>query len=240
MASRFAILFFGILVSFPLGEATGQMRAAYTAKTVEKRFSPSGVETETEFITDVVKSDGSQVKITRKIADTKQWVDVKTIIDLKSRQRIELEPLTESKTTSALSARYAQYLQTKPKACADGSSLERSQVQGQEAIRVQNDYNLPSGEVDRVERWLAPALDCFPLREKISRGPKSGPFTLKMTRDVTALTLGDPDPSLFQVKPNFKERSASEVAAEFKRKYPKLAEEGCGPCTATLPAETGH
>jgi hypothetical protein len=240
MASLPAFLFCGILVGFPPRDVSGQERAAYTARTVEKRFSPSKVETETEFITDAVRSDGSQVKITRKIAATKQWVDVKTIIDLKSKQRIELEPLTESRTTSALSARYAQYLQTKPKACAEGSSLERSRIRGQEVIRVQNDYNLPSGEVDRVERWLAPALDCFPLRERFSKGPKNGPLTLKMTRDVTTLTLGDPDPLLFQAAPNFKERSASEVAAEFKRKYPRLAEEGCGPCTTTLSAETSR
>jgi hypothetical protein len=239
MAIRFVVLSSGILMYFPSGNAFGEDRASYTVKTVEKRYSSSGVEIETQFITDAVRNDGSQVKIIRKIADTKQWVNVKTIIDLKSRQRIELEPLTESKTSSSLSARYVQYLQAKPKACSEGSSQEKSVVQGQEVIRMQNDYNLPSGEVDRVERWLAPALDCFPLREKFSKGPKNGPFKLKMTRDVTELTLGEPNASLFQVNPDFKERSASEVAAEFKRKYPKLAEEGCGPCTTTLSSETG-
>ena len=220
-----------LFVGFCLHESAGQERAAYTAKTVEKRFSSKG--TETEMITDAVRGDGSQVKIVRKIAATKQWVDVKTVIDLRSSQRAEFEPLTESKTTTPLSARYVQYLLTKPKSCGEGSNFERNKIFGQDVIKVQNEYNLPSGEVDRVERWLAPSLNCFSLRERLSRGPKNGPFVLKMTRDITELRLGEPEGALFLAPPDFKERSASEVAAEFKRRYPKLAEEGCTPCTTT-------
>jgi hypothetical protein len=238
-ALRIPALLIALFTGFCLHEAVGQEHAVYTAKTVERRFSANGVETEMEMITDAVRGNGSQVKIVRKIAATKQWVDVKTVIDLESKQRIEFEPLTESRTTSPLSARYAQYLLTKPKSCGEGSAPERDRIREQEVIKVQNEYNLPSGEVDRIERWLAPALNCFPLRERFSRGPKKGPFALKMTRDVTMLSLGEPDSKLFLALPGFKERTASEVAAEFKRKYPKLAEEGCGPCTTTPSAETG-
>ena len=233
MVPRTCLLLAGLFSGLFFHVALGQERAAYTAKTVEKRFSPSGEETETEFITDAVRSDGSQVKIVRKIAATKQWADVKTVIDLKSKQRFEFEPLTESRTTTALSVRYAEYLQTKPKSCTEGSTPQKERIHGQEVIKVQNEYNLPAGEVDRTERWLAPSLDCFPLRERFSRGSKGGPFVLKMTRDVTALIPGEPDPKLFLAPSNFKERTASEVAAEFKRKYPKLAEEGCTPCSTT-------
>ncbi|HVN81194.1 MAG TPA: hypothetical protein VMW38_19555 [Terriglobia bacterium] len=236
---RIPAVFIALFAGIFLLESAGQERAAYMAKTVERRFSPGGVETEMEMITDAVRDNGSQVKIVRKIAPTKQWVDVKTVIDLKSKERIEFEPLTESRTTSPLSARYVQYLLTKPKSCGEGSAAERDKILEQEVIKVQNEYNLPNGKVDRVERWLAPALNCFPLRERFSRGPKKGPFELKMTRDVTMLSLGEPDSKLFLSPPGFKERTASEVATEFKRKYPKLAEEGCGPCTTTPSAEAG-
>ncbi len=234
------ILLLGMAGGTRPGECRGQGRTAYTAKTVEKRFSPAGAETDTEFITEAVKSDGSQVKIVRKIAATKQWVDAKTILDVKARQRVELEPLTQSRTTSPLSTRYAQYLSAKPQSCGESAISEKTRIHGLEVLKVQNDYTLPSGEIDRVERWVAPVLDCFPLRERFSKGPKAGPFTLKMTRDVTSITRGEPNPSLFLPASQFKERSASEVAEEFKRKYPKLAEEGCTPCTTNLDPEGGH
>ncbi len=227
-------LMVGCLLNFIYpGPLYAQGRTPFSAKTIERRFSVTGSEDATETITEAFKSDGSQAKIVKKLAATKQWAEAKTLIDVPERKRTELEPLTESRTTTPLSARYADYLRVKPKSCGEGGALEKELIHGQAVFKVMNEYTLPNGEVDRVERWMAPGLDCFPLREKFSKGPKAGPFHLKLTREVTSLKVGEPDPSFFSVPAHFKERSASAVAAEFKRKYPKLAEEGCAPCTTT-------
>jgi hypothetical protein len=66
-----------------------------------------------------------------------------------------------------------------------------------------------------LEVWLAPHLNCFALEETIRSNGK-----VVTKRESLFLIPGEPPDYLFQIPPNYTERSPAQVFAEFARRFP--------------------
>jgi hypothetical protein len=80
----------------------------------------------------------------------------------------------------------------------------------------------PGGKKISVESWRAPALNCYPLREKLFLGDGNEKIVTHV-REVISVMPGEPDATLFQIPAGWTERSPSQVYAEFERRYPAYA-----------------
>ena len=140
------------------------------------------------------------------------------IWDVSSRHSIMLEPFTKSAMTQLLSPKEIADFVSSQKACSDAilsSSGDRSaeQLLGHPVVRVEE----TSSTIHTV-RWVAPDLDCFPLRQTVAL-LDSKHAGLHHDDVVTKIEEGNPPNSMFAVPPEYTERSPLEIQAEYARKY---------------------
>jgi hypothetical protein len=64
-----------------------------------------------------------------------------------------------------------------------------------------------------TQEWLAPGLDCLPLRVSAVMKNTDGSVFGRYTEEVSDIRLGEPDKSLFEVPAGLAEHSPSEVMA---------------------------
>ena len=88
----------------------------------------------------------------------------------------------------------------------------KSRMLGYEVVRVEEDMPALGSHYDA---WLAPALDCFALRETVTR------HKAYSVADTLTIIKGNPSPALFAIPAYYTERSPSEVGAEFARRFPE-------------------
>ena len=74
-----------------------------------------------------------------------------------------------------------------------------------------------SSRASTQEEWLAPELNCFPLRQ-VHRDSDAPVAPVRTTSQVLRITPGDPDEAMFRVPPNFTERSPREPHEEIARR----------------------
>jgi hypothetical protein len=110
------------------------------------------------------------------------------------------------------------------KCTSTDESTNRDTILGYEVVRVVQHVGDPDNMV-RTERWLAPALDCFPLKTVYSHG-KSEPnsYAVVNVREALQVTVGEPAPSLFEKPPGYEERSPSDRRREYYNRYPEAAQ----------------
>jgi hypothetical protein len=142
------------------------------------------------------------------------------ILDVRNSELVKLEPFTKSKTTVLLrSAADMQDELRKHDTCNAaglvGDSLVSANriwdtVLGYSVTQVVKRWN----DV-RLEKWVAPQLDCYPLRSHVS--DSRGPYE-EVT--VTKVEEVQPPDSMFEVPPGYTEASPSEVEALYTSKYP--------------------
>ena len=82
------------------------------------------------------------------------------------------------------------------------------------------------GQSIMVEEWLAPGLDCLPLRVSATLQDSNGSVIGRDVEDVSSVRLGEPDGSLFEVPSQLTERSPSQVMAAEKAARGEACE-GC-------------
>jgi hypothetical protein len=162
------------------------------------------------------RSDGSWVHSYDVTSPHGEMGRVVEYLDVRSRLFVHPEPFTKSKMTSHLSeSELPVYIQAAFEVC-DGTEKDESQPQsnilGYEVVRIVR--NLGYG-VDT--RWVAPALDCYPLESSVLF--RSGAHN---ETKVTSIQEGDPPDSAFQVPTDFVERSPEELQAVYAQKYPGL------------------
>jgi len=203
---------------------------AFTAKKVEKFYDPAGRLLTVEESLQAVRSDGSKLQIRRISLPNGQVAEQKALLDLSASKEVYTDGLTESVTTSGISARSAEALRRKPAHCGRVSNPARATLLGYEVVKVEKELPGPPGELRRAELWLAPALDCFPLKDTLFVGRPGGEVAATNFREVISVALGEPDPSLFEVPVHYVERSPSEVLREFQRRYPTLSARVCPTC----------
>jgi hypothetical protein len=194
---------------------------AFKASVVERNYR--GVDRQDAVVREyqhAVRSDGSEADVFRSIAPDGRPALMRIVVDPNQLRRIVADGLTESTTTTHLSQEYAESFKTKPSSCGAEPQAERRTYLGYETLRISRSVKSGSASTIVVEQWLAPALNCYPLRETYLR-PAEGRDPIVVTeREVTSVTPGEPDSSLFDIPSAYKERAPTAVFAEFARRYP--------------------
>jgi hypothetical protein len=192
---------------------------AFTATVVEQRLI-AGKEYEQENQLHAFRSDGSYVRILQRQTPNKEMVNVSWIVDANTGKSISIHPETETTMTSYLPK---EQLDTQFRAlnrsCSQGSSGEHRVIRGFDTVKTVQSIGAAPGDRSEIEEWKAPALDCFSLTQTLTQLAPDG-TEHKTIRTATFVILGEPAGSLFEVPSGFTERSPSEAAAEFARRFP--------------------
>jgi len=195
-------------------------RNPFTAFTLERYYDGSGALVRSYNSIYAVRSDGSWVRIWPWQDPNGRYVEIREIWDFSAKENIGIDGLTDSVTTWPLSDGQVAAFRIPDKTCADDLTLERATLLGYEVVKVQRQTLQTSRKfVERDEFWLAPALDCFRLREVLASGTIGGDIARTTEREVIFVIPGEPSPALFQIPPDYTERSPSQVAAEFARRF---------------------
>ena len=187
-------------------------RTPFTAHKITRMFDSDGIQKLTTIHTYAVRSDGSFVSLNQMSGS--KVVGVKVILDTSSKKRVAVDPLTESITTHPISIGHLRLFTSRANSCteAEATEAESGQFLG---YHVQKEVK--ESEVSRTERWVAPALNCYPLKKTFTviQNGVAGPHN---ESEIVAVIEGEPDPQLFEVPANFVERSPSEVLSEYERR----------------------
>lgn len=202
-------------------EAQNSSLQPFTATMKEVRFDAAGTERATEIYTYAMRSDGSSVKVVnREFPDGKRY-PMRLVMDLSGKKRISIDPSTQSTTTYVLSAFILKKTGSDFHSCMGGKLTPRPKIAGFETAYRNITYGKDPEIKNLGEEWVAPALNCFPLKQVIYRhGEKTGPHN-----EIEAITvvLGEPDSALFQIPADYAERSPRQVMEIYAKKFPAEA-----------------
>jgi len=144
------------------------------------------------------------------------------VVDPVSRKRVFIDGLTDSTVTTTLSKRIADSMREGTRSCSEAPHAEQSTLLNYDVIKVSKDLLPRAGKIyRRVESWVAPALDCYTLKQVLWYRVEPGPWTVANIRQVTRVELGEPNAGLGVIPPGYVERAPSEVQAEHRRRYNK-------------------
>lgn len=186
----------------------------FTAHIVEKHFIDMGA-TKPSRVNNIVfgrRSIGSEATVTSvKSPDELQDGQVVYILDVTSSKEIELESFTKSEMTFYL-PRSELTLRLDSSRCPANinESSEHSKMLNYDVVRTRTE-----GRSDAQEQWVAPYLSCFALKEIYSKN--GGAWNDKTVVDVTE---GEPPYSMFEIPPDYVERSPSQIAALWSAMFP--------------------
>lgn len=133
-------------------------------------------------------------------------------VDLRGRTAIVAEPFTRSRVTMHLSLAEVRERRAAARSGCLGIALDgapRSSFLGLEAA-----LTVRKSKTETVEVWLAPALNCFPLRKTFSMA--AGSRTEITTR---AISLSEPPASAFEPPLDYVERSPAQVQAAYRARF---------------------
>jgi hypothetical protein len=166
------------------------------------------------------RSDGSLVRsFIVKDSDSPDGSEGNAVFiwDVPSRQNIMLEPFTRSAMTQIRSPKEMADFLSSQEACSvaiPSESGDRSteKLLGYSVIRVEE-----TSTTMHIVSWVAPELDCFPLRQTVALldAKHAG---LHHDTVVTKIEERDPPNSMFVVPKDYTERSPLAIQAEFARK----------------------
>jgi hypothetical protein len=190
----------------------------FTAVMVQRHYMPGAVEPDhIENYIHAVRSDGSWVNVFDRQLANHEWGEVRVVLDVPSRKRVIIDPSTESLVSYPLSENGVRIRVTSPASCLSKANSGRATLMGYDVLKVSDDFPANGDEIRRSERWLAPGLDCFAVKETNTYGSASA--LNRTTRDALYITIGEPDPKLYQIPANYTERSPSELSAEHARRF---------------------
>ncbi|MEB2361380.1 MAG: hypothetical protein OZ929_08585 [Bryobacterales bacterium] len=201
-------------------------RVPFTLKMTEAMYGQAGPVRTLDY-TIAVKSDGSMSEVRSMVTPDGRLVEQKTVTDLAAKKKFLWDGLTESISTMHLPEQRVKALGSKRGTCTDDASAESGEMLGYKVVRVVKDWK--AHKPATTEAWLAPALDCYPLKEIVRVSPCEpggncdGTLMLATTREVTSVVPGEPSEAHFLIRPDAVERSPVEVMAEFQRRYPQVA-----------------
>ncbi|MCC7174408.1 MAG: hypothetical protein IT159_04360 [Bryobacterales bacterium] len=152
----------------------------------------------------------------------------RTVTDPRAMRRVDVDGITESLTTSAMTPRAAEQYLVRPGGCGARPGAPRLTVAGYEGVQVIRENPAPSlGGTMRFERWFATGLDCLELKSALYWPGPDGQARLAKETVVTSVAVGEPDSALFAIPASYIERSPSAVFAEFERRYPSVKKQPC-------------
>jgi len=209
---------------------TGRSLAPKALETRKKPFTATMVETRyhegktqpvyTEYYLFAVRGDGAQVRVFRRESPAHEWMEPKVIVDFAARKLVSVNPFAESVSTYSIGDGVVSVYPSQPKDACSNTNLERSIFVGFEVCKVRKELAGMAGVETSGEFLMAPALDCFALREEVTSGPVAG-SKHRTVREALFVIAGEPAASLFQIPSNYVERSPGEAAGVFERRYPQ-------------------
>lgn len=213
LAVSFLVIIIGLTWHSISAQSKG--RTPFTALKVTKLYDPNGIHRDTEIYLYAVRSDGSNVLVKQMAGN--QLQGTKTITDVILKRKITVDPLTESTTTYPIrSDDYLLRFTRRPARCTDDPNPERGTILGYEVVKVTR--RIEDANIVTIEEWVAPALDCYPLRSVTSLRAKDGTPGPRNEHEVVVVIPGEPEASLFEVPSNYTERSPSQVMSEWARR----------------------
>lgn len=145
------------------------------------------------------------------------------------------EELTESVTTYPLTHEGIAFMRPPSASCIEEGDTELGEgsALGFAVIKIRKKLLGPL-EMDTVlETWRAPALNCYSLYDRFQlRRPHQSRIITTNIHEVKSVKLGEPSSKLFETQTTFVERSPSQVAEEFNRRYPEDSKR-CSTCDGT-------
>lgn len=189
---------------------------------------PSGELVRTDETITARRSDGSTVECRWVKSPTGAIMEQRNVTDLAAGRIVVLDGLTDSMTTYPLTANQVAERRKIGTRC-DGEPA--GEILGYAVVRVDKELPGQRDELQKLESWLAPQLNCTPLKEVYYVGPAAGPVQVVNIREVIEVTLATPASSLFVIPSGYSERSPSEVVQEFDRRYQaSVAAPVCATC----------
>ena len=215
-----AVFLMGTIVAVRIGHSQRLARTAFTAQQTETFYVyPRGDVGKTEQSTYFARADGSESTLRSRIAPDGRPIDQRVIFDLRGKNRVVVDGLTSSITTTHLADPLVQRMQNKPGPCSSQPNPEGSKILGYEVVKVHEEMALPNGEKSFSDTWFAPALDCYPLKNILGRSPAGKGSIVTNVRQVTSVISGDPGEDGFVIPSGYLERKPSEIFAEYSQKY---------------------
>lgn len=204
-----AALTFGLLASLTSAGEEGRQPLVVTKRT--SFLDPSGVERLQHINTIAYRQDGSYAIFRRVRTESGPLGDVAEVVNVRDGSRTLIDYSTQSVSTTKLPEGAAARLALKP-SCGELTSRKGAEIQefqGFEAVREVFEKN-----GNRIERWVAPELDCVAMKEIQTEIEPNGQEGSSNIIEVLSVQLGEPLSQLFEVPSGFTERSPSEMVAE--------------------------
>lgn len=192
-------------------------RVALTATTHTSIFNREGVEVNSMTTTLAIRSDGSLVKLKRETdrrgREVPLSVETREIHDVQNRSHVEIHPSVQSKITMRMDDQTAARLGGRPAGCADAAAADSKLLGFPVVKKTRTTSGAPRQQSMTVEEWVAPGLDCLPLKTSAVLKGANGAVISRNTEEVVSVRLGEPEASLFEVPGGLIERAPSEVMA---------------------------
>jgi hypothetical protein len=158
------------------------------------------------------RADGSFVDM--RISQNSKILNKRVLVDRSIRARVVIDPATQSITTYRIAdtqnlPRSSGLLPFRAGGCEATLAGETQEMLGFRTVRRQEAQRIGNAEL-RTESWVAPALNCFPLKVETVLS-RNGNISAKNVYEVVSLSRGKPDPQLFAVPQQYRERAPSEV-----------------------------
>ena len=97
-------------------------------------------------------------------------------------------------------------------------ATEHTSMLGQDVVKVHGVQG-PSERSSESTEWKAPDLDCFTLSSTHVLSVPSGNPVATTTVETLFVVEGEPQPALFELPAGYKERSPSQLADEYARRF---------------------
>ena len=202
----------------PSASAADSAVKPFTATVHRLQYRANGSLAHEEAYTVAYRSNGSKVSDFHRTLPNGQTVEIKEIVDVSGGRQVTVDYATQSVSTYAIQPGYLPVLKRRMSSCAGGVSGPET-ILGYPVVLVHAGHTYGNGASNVHDRWEAPSLNCFALRQidaMTALPPNKAPHN---EEEVTNIALGEPDSSLFSVPENFVERSPSQRHAEFERLY---------------------
>lgn len=162
-----------------------------------------------------IATDGSKVDLLHgeNTSDKNLAYAVKSVTSAATREHIVVWPDVEARTTYPLTRSELEVhdASVRARSCGEGQTPSGKMLDW--GVVIVEEVTRPQGEGAeiRTKSWRAPELGCFPMREEVLFFSADGNQMQRTVRMVTSLALGEPEPWLFEIPPNYGEASPSEV-----------------------------
>ena len=185
----------------------------FTATVVERNYSPPGMPPRVTSFTHAQRADGSEASTFLVTAPDERVVIRRRIVDVPNKRVMNVDGLTESVQSTALTGDATFQVLQKSAQCLSNNTGRSAQLLGFRVLEV----TTSQGGDTAIVFWEAPDLGCYPLKTEIRTTDAKG-RRWYLTREAVALQAGEPPASFFEAPP-WKEMDPYQGAAEYQRRY---------------------